>query len=302
MASANVLNFFTTFTNGGDAWGRTGQGCTIGSTTRASNCRGADNMAEFVRQRDKIVTSLTAVNADVVGLMEIQNNGDIAVTYLVEQLNATMGAGTYAVVPKPAATGTDAIRVAMIYKPKSLSLVGAALSDGDSVNNRAADRPDLQGGQRRQVLAGREPPEVEGRLRWLDAAATPTAATARAAGTPAASNRPQRLRDVFPAASRGRRQRPGRAGRGRHERVRHGRPDPPAERGRLRQRNRALRASRTAFRIRTCSAARAVTSTTHWQAHALSAQVAGVTEWHNNADEPETIDYNLERHARRIRT
>ena len=136
VASANVLNFFTTFTNGGDAWGRTGQGCTLGGSTRASNCRGADNMAEFVRQRDKIVESLSAVNADVVGLMEIQNNGDIAASYLAEQLNAKMGAGTYAVVPKPAATGTDAIRVAMIYKPAAVSLVGASLSDGDAVNNR----------------------------------------------------------------------------------------------------------------------------------------------------------------------
>ncbi|MGX4641815.1 ExeM/NucH family extracellular endonuclease [Massilia sp. SYSU DXS3249] len=138
VASANVLNFFTTFTNGADAWGRTGQGCAIGGgTPRASNCRGADNLAEFERQRDKIVASLSSVNADVVGLMEIQNNDDIAVSYLVEQLNAKMGAGTYAVVPKPAATGTDAIRVAMIYKPNVVKLVGAALSDGDSVNNRA---------------------------------------------------------------------------------------------------------------------------------------------------------------------
>ena len=136
VASANVLNFFTTFTNGGDAWGRTGQGCTIGGSTRASNCRGADNMAEFIRQRDKIVDSLGAINADVVGLMEIENNGDTTTSYLVEQLNAKLGAGTYAVVPKPATTGTDAIRVAMIYKPGAVSLVGNALSDGDAVNNR----------------------------------------------------------------------------------------------------------------------------------------------------------------------
>jgi len=136
VASANVLNFFTTFTNGGDAWGRSGQGCTVGGSTLASNCRGADNLAEFVRQRDKIVASLGAMSADVVGLMEIQNNGDTAVTYLVEQLNAKLGAGTYAVVPKPATTGSDAIRVAMIYKPGAVSLVGAALSDGDAVNNR----------------------------------------------------------------------------------------------------------------------------------------------------------------------
>ncbi len=138
VTNANVLNFFTTFTNGGDAWGRTGQGCTVGTTTRASNCRGADNMAEFVRQRDKIVASLKAIDADVVGLNEIHNNGDIAVTYLVDQLNAAYGGAvpTYAVVPKPAATGTDAIRVAMIYKPAVVSLVGGALSDGDDVNNR----------------------------------------------------------------------------------------------------------------------------------------------------------------------
>ncbi|WP_229477234.1 ExeM/NucH family extracellular endonuclease [Massilia rubra] len=136
VASANVLNFFTTFLDGADAWGRTGQGCKVGSTTRASNCRGADNMPEFVRQRDKIVNELKAIDADVVGLMEIQNNDDIAVDYLVRQLNAAIGVDTYAYVPKPAATGTDAIRVAMIYKPAKLALVGGALSDGDAVNNR----------------------------------------------------------------------------------------------------------------------------------------------------------------------
>ena len=136
VASANVLNFFTTFTDGRDAWGRSGQGCTIGNRTSAGECRGADNTAEFVRQRDKIVASLAELDADVVGLMEIQNNGDVAVGYLVEQLNAATAAGTYAVVPKPAALGTDAIRVAMIYKPAKLSLAGSALSDGHEINNR----------------------------------------------------------------------------------------------------------------------------------------------------------------------
>lgn len=136
VASANVLNFFTTFTDGKDAWGRSGQACNVGSKLSASECRGADNMAEFVRQRDKIIASLKGLDADVVGLMEIQNNGDTAVTYLVDQLNAAIGHAAYAVVPKPAATGTDAIRVAMIYKPASVKLAGAALSDGDAVNNR----------------------------------------------------------------------------------------------------------------------------------------------------------------------
>ncbi|WP_338758433.1 ExeM/NucH family extracellular endonuclease [Massilia sp. METH4] len=136
VASANVLNFFTTFTNGATATGQSGQGCTIGSTTSQGNCRGADNLAEYVRQRDKIVNQLKGLDADVVGLMEIQNNGDTAVGLLVDSLNAAYGAPVYAVVPKPAATGTDAIRVAMIYKPANVTLVGGALADADSVNNR----------------------------------------------------------------------------------------------------------------------------------------------------------------------
>lgn len=136
VASANVLNFFTTFTNGDDAFGQSGQGCQLGSSNTKSNCRGADSLLEFTRQRDKIVAELKAIDADAVGLMEIQNNGDIAVGYLVDQLNAAYGAVTYAYVPKPPATGTDAIRVAMLYKPSKLNLVGAPLSDADAVNNR----------------------------------------------------------------------------------------------------------------------------------------------------------------------
>ena len=136
VASANVLNFFTTFTDGTDVLGQTGQGCTLGSGSSKANCRGADNMTEFVRQRDKTVAELKAMDADVVGLMEIQNNGDYAASYLVDSLNAAYGKVEYAYVPKPAATGTDAIRVAMIYKPAKLALVGSALSDAATVNNR----------------------------------------------------------------------------------------------------------------------------------------------------------------------
>ena len=144
VSSANVLNFFTVFTNGADAFGNTNQGCSLGANVSKSNCRGADSMTEFVRQRDKIVHELQAIDADVFGLMEIQNNGETTVGYLVDQLNQsinlannTPGAVTYAVVPKPSDTGTDAIRVAMIYKPAKLALVGGALSDGDAINNRA---------------------------------------------------------------------------------------------------------------------------------------------------------------------
>ncbi|MBC7995231.1 MAG: ExeM/NucH family extracellular endonuclease [Rhizobacter sp.] len=137
VASFNVLNFFTTFTNGNTAGGLTGQVCTQGSDTpSASLCRGAGNLAEFLRQRAKIVQAMAAINADVFGLMEIQNNGTVAAQNLADALNAVVGANTYAVVPTPPTTGTDAIRVAMLYKPGTLNLSGASMSDASAVHNR----------------------------------------------------------------------------------------------------------------------------------------------------------------------
>jgi predicted extracellular nuclease len=144
VASANVLNYFTTFTNGTDANGNTGKVCTIGgSPASASECRGANTKAEFDRQSAKIVNELAAMNADVVGLMEIQNNldnalADVSVAYLVGQLNAKVGFGTYTYVGGALKRGTDAIRVAMIYKPAVVSPVGAPIEDDDpdGVNNR----------------------------------------------------------------------------------------------------------------------------------------------------------------------
>jgi len=137
VASFNVLNYFTTFTNGQTASGQSGQGCTLGGASAAANCRGADSAAEFARQKAKIVAAIKALNADVVGLMEIQNNGSVAVLDLVSGLNAATAPGTYASVALPSGgTGTDAIRVAMIYKPAKLSPVGNAVSDTNPVHNR----------------------------------------------------------------------------------------------------------------------------------------------------------------------
>lgn len=128
VASFNVLNYFTTLDVAGAA-------CFPGGTR--ADCRGADSAAEFVRQRDKIVAALAAIDADAVGLIEIENNGETAVNNLVAALNAAMGAGTYASVGVPVGgTGTDAIRVAMIYKPATLTPSGHAVSDTDAVHSR----------------------------------------------------------------------------------------------------------------------------------------------------------------------
>lgn len=137
VASFNVLNYFTTFVDGTNVFGQTGQGCSLDGSVTASNCRGANNLVEFNRQRDKIVNAIAAINADIVGLMEIQNNGGVAAQNLVDALNAKMGANTYVRVADPVAgLGTDAIALALIYKANRVSLVNTALSDLDSINSR----------------------------------------------------------------------------------------------------------------------------------------------------------------------
>lgn len=134
VASANVLNYFSTFGDGHSADGLSGQGCAPSGTT--ADCRGADSAAEFARQRAKLIAEISALNADVVGLMELQNNA-AAVQDLVAGLNDLMGAGTYAVVPDPASgVGTDAIKVGLIYKPARVTRVGASTSDTSDAHKR----------------------------------------------------------------------------------------------------------------------------------------------------------------------
>jgi hypothetical protein len=109
VASFNVLNFF----NGNGAGG--------GFPTS----RGANTVAEFERQKAKEVSALEAMNADVVGLMEMENDAPprSAVEDLVGGLNAAMGAGTYSFVDT-GVIGTDEIKVALIYKAASVTPVG----------------------------------------------------------------------------------------------------------------------------------------------------------------------------------
>lgn len=119
VASFNVLNFFTTVV-GGDA------------NPTGSN-RGALTVAEFEKQRTKIVSAITRLNADVVGLMEIENNGygdNSAIANLVEALNAAQPdeADHYRWIASPDGQpiGTDAITVGLIYRPASVTPQGAA--------------------------------------------------------------------------------------------------------------------------------------------------------------------------------
>ncbi|MBK9122884.1 MAG: ExeM/NucH family extracellular endonuclease [Chloroflexi bacterium] len=114
VASFNVLNYF----NGNGAGG--------GFTT--SDQRGAGNLTEFVRQTDKLVSAINKLDADVIGLMEIENDGEIplenqAIFDLIAALNTAAGAGTWSFIDT-GPIGTDDIRVALIYKTATATPVG----------------------------------------------------------------------------------------------------------------------------------------------------------------------------------
>ena len=109
VAGMNVLNYFN------------GNGLGGGFPTS----RGADTLTEFTRQRTKIISAITTVNADIAGLSEIENDpiSNSAIEDLVSGLNAATAPGTYAFI-NTGVVGTDEIRVAIIYKPASVTALG----------------------------------------------------------------------------------------------------------------------------------------------------------------------------------
>ncbi len=86
----NVLNYFTSASAVGGPLNVTCDDRADADASRGCN-RGAKTAAEFALQRTKIVNALTAMDADIVGLMEIENNGfdaGSAIEDLVTELNA----------------------------------------------------------------------------------------------------------------------------------------------------------------------------------------------------------------------
>ena len=146
VASFNVLNYFNTFNDSEIP----GHDCTGGVSGQPMECRGADDSFELERQADKIVAAIQGLDADVVGVIEIENDGygpDSALQDLVNRLNAAAGPGTYDFIDADAGTeevdalGDDAIKVGMLYKPASVTPVGetAVLNTDTFVNGASGD-------------------------------------------------------------------------------------------------------------------------------------------------------------------
>lgn len=113
IASFNVLNFFT------------GETAANPFPTR----RGATNADELQRQQAKMIAALSRMDADVIGLLEVENNGfdaRSALPTLVRELNKALGDERYAFVKPTASQGNDAIKVAIIYNQQKLTEAGKA--------------------------------------------------------------------------------------------------------------------------------------------------------------------------------
>jgi 5'-nucleotidase len=152
VASFNVLNYFTTLGVDDPAclafYDRNDNG---NSVRDGCDQRGAWDPQDLQRQQEKIVSAINALDADVVGLMEIENSAalgeqaDEAVASLVTALNADLdnrrnkgkkpGREQWAYVPSstelPPASEQDVITNAIIYKPASVMRVGKSRALGD---------------------------------------------------------------------------------------------------------------------------------------------------------------------------
>ena len=155
VASFNVLNYFTTLGDadddnvgdgGCDAYNdRDGDGNNVSG---GCDQRGAWDPADLGRQQQKIVAAVNALDADVVGLMEIENSlalgeaADEATETLVAALNAAAGAGTWAANPSsselPPVADQDVITNAIIYKPATVQRVGESRALGDQSTDAEA--------------------------------------------------------------------------------------------------------------------------------------------------------------------
>ncbi len=110
VSSFNVLNYFTTIDNG------------------RNDARGADSKSELKRQEAKLVSAIIALQADVIGLMELENNLD-AENRLVAALNKKIGKEVFQGCGLPdgfrsTPGGRDSIRVGIIYRADRVAPLG----------------------------------------------------------------------------------------------------------------------------------------------------------------------------------
>lgn len=116
VATLNALNYFVSLD--------TADTC---GPTEDQDCRGADDAEEFERQRVKLLNALEGLDADVIGLVEVENTPGVEpLADIAAGLNDRLGAGTYDYIAAGdnSVVGTDAIKVGIVYRPASVTPTG----------------------------------------------------------------------------------------------------------------------------------------------------------------------------------
>jgi hypothetical protein len=134
-----VLNYFLTIDTTSNDSGVCGP-------SQMMDCRGADSASEFARQRSKLIQALLAIDADIYGLVELENTPSVdPAGDLVNGLNAATAPGSFARIDT-GIIGSDAIRVGILYKPGKVTPVGAFQTIDESDDPRfdtSRNRPSL---------------------------------------------------------------------------------------------------------------------------------------------------------------
>jgi VCBS repeat-containing protein len=132
VASFNVLNYFNDLDTN----------ININTNGLTFEPRGANTATELTRQLHKIVQAIITSGTDVLGLMELENNGygaNSAIQSLITGLNEVAGAGTYSFINPNTRLGTDAIAVGLIYKSSQVTPYNAAATLPDGFGSGAFD-------------------------------------------------------------------------------------------------------------------------------------------------------------------
>jgi hypothetical protein len=91
--------------------------------------RGASSAAELERQRNKLLAALLALDADIIGVGSIENDGSSAgsaLADLVTGLNARTAAGTYATLDSGLTWGSGLATIGLMYRTSRVTPIGAA--------------------------------------------------------------------------------------------------------------------------------------------------------------------------------
>jgi len=92
--------------------------------------RGAKSYQGFLAQKQKLVAALATINADVIALMELENDGYgkySAIADLMRALNKKMNADQHYqyIIPPGSKLGKDVISVGILYRGNKVKLLGA---------------------------------------------------------------------------------------------------------------------------------------------------------------------------------